>query len=474
MQFTREVLRKVEKCLETSTACEIRKLVPSLDVIRTSKCNLKNISIATLIIATSHNQARYENPDFHISDCPVTNGCIPLSLISSSDEFLGRPCQTCLTSRIHHLASRAFCFDFREKCTASSSQTVSPPLKAAIEESFGTIAAFEKQLLLFATSGLRPGRTWIVFNSATSKVDLLNLSGYDVPLSFGLWPLGVVDMSEESLCNEISSHFMLRDSISNEGKSKATVLPWTRAARNSVVASANYVNSMTKSLPNLQEIRMRVARSSVARLQWMFLHTQLTAAQSYYSHESRSVSQEAWKEEQKAAAMKRALGSLRSVDKEAHFSAKSVSVERDGPLDAVNASSCLVPSESRASRVSEDIPDRSGATKNAKNTEKTEGETYPDSFGSLPDSSQQAITSTEDPRVVEHANTGVWEYIYQNGNRTFVYPDGVKVYEEKNIKTTVHADGSTTFEYSDGMKIYQSGNRRITTFPDGSKKEETV
>lgn len=425
----------------------IKKLLPMLRCSLIQANKAEKTSISSLLLATSHSRFTFETADAHLHDCPVVNNSAPLSSVLLASEDSTSPCQACISFAVHSFACDLFCNSFCLKCNASGTVTLPQELSSQIEEDFLSFKLFCRHVVSLSVSSMQPGRTWIVYNLNLKKISVLPLPCNEVPVTLGLWPLGVLDMTASTVCKEISSSMNLPEEVSKE----SLTCSWSRKSRTGSCRFATVDDGFPLSLRQLKEL---LAEKAVAQMDWNFVAKQLLLAKKYSTSEGRISAQTTWRTQMQKKAVDLALGRLRTVDnKEYSFTSKVEENESTLKNDPKRTESLL-----NASQSSSSMEDRKNETSEVNRTS----------------SSTQDGAGKDDPQVILHKETGVWEYRYSNGNRSFVYPDGIKVYEEKNIKSTVYPDESVFFEYPDGICIRQTKNVRITTFPDGTKKEEAI
>lgn len=425
----------------------IKRLLPMLRCSLIQDHKVEKTSISSLLLATSHSRFTFETADAHFHDCPVANNTAPLSSVLLASEDLTSPCQACISFAIHNFACDFFCSSFCLKCKASGPVALPQELSSQIQEDFLSFELFRRHVVSLSVSSMQPGRTWIVYNLNLKKILVLPLPCNEVPVTLGLWPLGALDMTASTICKEISSSMNLPEEVSLESLGCS----WSRKSRTGGCRFAAVDDGYPFPLHQLKEL---LAEKGMNQMNWNFVAKQLILAKKYSSSEGRICAQTAWRAQLQKKAVDLALGCLRTVDKtEYSFTSKVEENENTVKNDTKRTESLL-----NASQCSSSMEDKKDDTSEVNSTS----------------SSTQEGAGKDDPQAIQHKETGVWEYRYSNGNRSFVYPDGLKVYEEKNVKSTVYPDGSAFFEYPDGICIHQTNNVRITTFPDGTKKEELI
>lgn len=426
----------------------LKNLLPMLQSSALQGTGVEKASLSSILLATSHSRSTFEMADSHLHDCPVINGSAPLYSVLTASETAARPCQGCVSFAVHHLACDLFCRSFCSKCQSPVSISIPQELSRQILEDFSSVDQFRSYLLSFAVSTMRPGRTWIVYELNKKKISVIALPCNEVPVSLGLWPLGVVDMTGSTLCKEISSFMRLRD----EGTQSTITCTWGRKSR---ISHLNFSGANEVSPLSLNQIKFQHVQNAIDQMDWNFVEKQFFAARQYSLCNERSTAQAAWGTRLKERAVDLALGSVRSVDTTEYSLASKIDDSGSAPLVETK-------------KIERSTLSNEGSLLVAV------GRSESGEMGRKPASSIQDNTKSDDPEVIEHKETGIWEYRYSNGNRTFLHSDGLKVYEEKNLKSTVYPDGSALFEYPDGVSIRQTQNKRTTIFPDGTTKEELL
>lgn len=376
---------------------EIKRLIPALHSLSNLSSTGK-LSLTSIIASTCRAREVFSDAKSHADGCPVLHGSLPLNSPSVAEQLGAHPCQACAQYRLHILSSRLFCSHF-EKATASSSSNVIKSddyekfsaLTPLVVKKYGSFEKFERELLFFCTSSSTPCWTWVGFEPSRMDLRLLNLPSSMVPLSIGVWPLGVINVSQTVLCNSV--YQLLAD---NELKLLPNNPSWRRAARNS---SATISGSKVTQLTTMQQLRSDVAHRAIKQINFTFLDAQLQKAIDYYT----------------VTPAKTTLASAQQ--------SPSISAADPHPADS-------------------------------------------------PLTGDAEIASTS-PVATYHPSTGIWEYAYKNGDVTLLHPNGTKVFQKKEVTTTVRPDGCTLYEYPNNTSILEKPNGvRIITFPDGSSKEE--
>eukprot|EP00796_Vickermania_ingenoplastis_P007211 gene7211-5068_t len=413
--------------LESCAFAEVKKLVPLL--ANPSAHETKRLSVAAFIAATAHAASTAHDPLSHAKDCLVARQVVPLPRIASNKEFMDRPCQTCLSLRVHHLSSGIFCSQFSRKCDALVPNSIPPSLQEEIEKSFGSVEGCRKEVINFATSCIGSGRTWMAVEPAQRKIVLVNMPNSDVPLTMNLWPLAVVDMTEEVLSRTV------QDSVTRLSHEQ-NVAPWSRAAR----THRNMAISNERKRFSLAEAREHVGNQAWNKLNWEFVDSQLRQALTYYGSKNRELASAHWREKRERIA--------KGITESSQTSSRNAT-----PRD----------------EMSEEAQGRSSVA-NKLNLNNAAQPTPP---------TVANPTQNDEPEAIHHPDTGAWEYVYKNKKRTFRYedgtnvfvdgettttvkPDGTEIYEQNGIRTTVSPDKSTLFEYPDGSSNMGGREDRCT------------
>lgn len=403
-----------------SAAAELRKSLPLFGRVFPDYVGL---SVAALSSVTTHLPADLDS-SLHSAECPVILRRLPLSRITEEPCFTSNPCPVCLRQRLNYLASVVFCHDFEQRCEKSESADVPKPLLDVVEMQFGSLFSLTEELKSFVTSSTAPGRVWVVNDG--EHIRIIKLPTNNVPLAFGLWPLFVVNATEERLCAALAR------SIASDTSHGDVSPSWSRASRgNKNVRSPK----MGLTCGSLSEARALLAQHAIDVANWPFVNDQLFKARRYFLSSERRAAREKHRMKMEDDAAVQVLSHLKDFS----GAEKSFSI-----VNRVHES------QKGANIATADLP----------------GENH---VGAEPDVSEAA---GDDPQAVQH-DDGSWEYRYKSGDVTFIYADGSKLFKTSNLTTTVGSDGRTLYEYSNNSSIldYPDG-RRVITFPDGSTKEE--
>ncbi|EPY27137.1 hypothetical protein AGDE_10916 [Angomonas deanei] len=383
----------------------------------------------------------------HSADCPVVNKRLSICALAHEKSFLNRPCTTCVNHRVHFLASEVFCRDFEKKCHAqtpsSALREVMPAeLVKLLEKQFTSIENFEKEVLLFATSGRTPSRTWLVTNE-TGAVSLINLSGNTTPLVFGFWPLAVFNTTEERLCRRLLEKSHHLPSSVEEAPSASAPPSWSRAARNpaSVVARQPLRDEETLPTASLQETRLAVTREGLTHTNWDFIWSQVKSAEQYYKSDARTQATVKRRQKLEQAAAAKALRQLR--DSGTSIMA-SDTVQIKGTIDVP----VPPPKEAKKPQAPAKKPVEEQPAAAAPAKESTPAEAAPAAASDEPKSHQR-----ED---------GAWVFTYSNGDVAVEHADGKKEFFRKDVTTTMYVDGTVLHQYPNRSSILER--------PDGSQR----
>lgn len=418
---------------------ELQKLLPLMrDRMKTSKSSCFQLS--ALINSTTQSKVHYNDSALHFPSCDVAQGLTGWTLVSSDLNFNARPCEVCLNFRVHSLACQAFSMEFDTYCFSAGECFPSNELEQQLVEDFGSFDGFKSQIIVFCSSSLYPGRTWVVFDPKVNKIHLLNLSGAAVPITMGLWPLGVINMTEKKLCDSVMY------SSRTEAKQGA---PWKRETRCGIQAGSSS-EFPTEIHGSLSQVKRMIAANALKKFNWRFMSEQLLKAKKYFASDSRETTRSSWRKKQEKIVTEEAL---RPYNR--HLSNRNRS--HDAIYSPVNSDQIKIVNSTN--------------------------------LASSSSSSKEVVDS---PQRIHHSDTKVWEYIYTDGRRTLLHPDGTqvfitrnekttvlpdntKIYERENVTITVRTDGSSLFEYPDRTSILkQSNGWEITTFPNGTTTKKKI
>lgn len=483
----RKVVSRYCNAVPVAAVVELRKLIPMLD----SHERGRNPTSASLIVSTAHASTTTVSRYLHRDDCPVLAKKVSLPTIYSDAAFCAHPCTFCVRERVHHLASVLFCEDFQKKCFLSKPKgpleesSIPISLMNELRQSYTSVAAFVKDVELFCINGLSFGRLWVVYAPSSQKrmdgyVTTINLPSYEVPLVHGLWPLAVINLSEDQLCNELNQLLHCSDA--------STVAPapsWSHAARNpstAITSEQEASESGRVNLYNLEltELRAKAAQRALECMNWQFVDQQLTAAITYYDSTARALAREEFRKSKERAAAMRAMSHLRdsgaviyetdSVTVSSTPSAVVKGSEYDHSPGADNVGvggwAAVSASTEKAAILSPETCIKTSSLEDILPTQQGVSATDADTSDSA--------TVTTDPYTVEHPD-GSWEYQYFNGNVTTVMADGTKIFKTKELTTTVFVNGDTLFTYPNHTSILDRADGiRVTTYADKSTKEERL
>nr|CCC90224.1 conserved hypothetical protein [Trypanosoma congolense IL3000] len=408
---------------------ELKKLLPVLlPLLDPPLSTGVAVSAAHVIVATGHTSRRRE---LHQPNCPVLARLLPLSEVSNDDAFLRRPCLPCLSHRAHFLASEDFCHSLVKRCTRRVACPVPAEWKGIVSRQFASEAALEAELVFRAANRREAGWTWLVYDNQRpeeQRLVVVNMPGNRTPLLLGLWPLGVVDMTDKAV---VAAARTALNTIS-----APLAPPWSRAARNpSCSATTSLVGNGC--IQRLSTVREKVAREAVLQMDWDFILQQWKEAEVYYASNSRT----------EKIRTERAR-------KEREVAVNALSKLRDSGTTILMSDTVEVTATTEGSMAASSKPQ-----------ERVQGE--PRSVEGSNDN-----TTEPDPKCTQLPD-GTWQYLYRNGDVTFLKPDGTRIFRKSNLTTTAYIDGSTLYEYPNNTSILDRADGiRITTFADGTKKEE--
>lgn len=99
---------------------------------------------------------------------------------------------------IFNNAAQVYNHDFYWDCITPKSSELSSELKGAIEAEFGSIDGFKEKFLAAATTLFGSGWCWLVYNTASKKLEIVQTSNAATPVTQDLIPLLVVDVWEHA------------------------------------------------------------------------------------------------------------------------------------------------------------------------------------------------------------------------------------------------------------------------------------
>ncbi|KAG5468158.1 hypothetical protein LSCM1_02133 [Leishmania martiniquensis] len=481
---------------EKATA-ELRRLLPLLP--RTDKkMGAAPHSMASLIVSTAYSTTAAKLAMNHSRDCPVLSKKLPLPLIGKEPSFSARPCVTCVRERVHYVSSVVFCDYFEQSCLEAQrhqnktvcngvfNAAVLPSLfLEAIERSYRSVNAFRDSVALHSSGAMCLGRLWIVYvppvsGSEHGVVSLLNLPDCRVPLVHGLWPLAMINMTEERLCERIEC----RSAKGVDAADADNAPAWSHAARApktlGVLPPTTEGNWQPGSVAQvaLSAVQSAIAEEALCAMNWRFVEAQLRSALAYYNSKGRAQTQHEHRQKKEHAAAARAVSQLKDSGAAIHAT-DSVTIASSSSYGASLASGLTVsaaPLATSLSTVTEDNANEAASLQAtvapALRAETTAANTTANSVQAV--GSPTTVAAAAEPRAVQQAD-GTWEYHYDNGSVTKVRPDGTKVFRTQSLTTTVFINGDTLFEYPNNTSILDRADGvRVTTYADGTKKEERL
>ncbi|CBH10665.1 hypothetical protein, conserved [Trypanosoma brucei gambiense DAL972] len=426
-------------------ARELHRLLPALlPLLDPPVPTGASVCAAHLIVATGHVSKQREP---HMSNCPVLERKIPLSEIASDDNFLKHPCVPCLKHRINFLASEDFCYDFVERCGCGTDGALPPEWRCIVERQFGSMAALVEELVIHASNRREAGWTWLVYDAQQAgerPLLVVNMPAQRSPLLLGLWPLAVVNVTEAVLVEAVRAE-------SSGSVAAAPPPPWCRAARASLYDTKAAAEAFAMTAPmsegvgkKLSEIREKVARDAVSRMNWGFILQQLKKAETYYASSDRGEKIRVHRMKLEREAVTKAMSGLR--DSGATFLTH----------DTVEVTT--TPSANSEPSSPERVP---GVQAKQPQTEGM-------------DPCKNKASAEPDPKCTQLPD-GTWQYSYRNGDVTLLKPDGTRVFRKRELTTTAYPDGSMLFQYANNTSILDRADGvRVTTFEDGTTKEEMI
>lgn len=419
---------------------------------------------------------------------------------------------------MHYLASVVFCDDFERRCSTVSAQGVEANvstgdgaatgtklLQKEVEATFGSLQALQERVQELSSGTMSAGRLWIVYSphSAGSKaggVNVLSLPGSKVPLAHGLWPLAVINLSEERVCEELERRTASVRSH-DSGVARADVPPWSHAARTHTARrlalgqDEKSLNNDPVEQMNLFELQKAVAERALDTMNWSFVEEQLASALAYYNSAERTSKRQEHRKEKEQLAAVRAMSRLKDSGAVIH-AADTVTISSPhspGAIGEVEAASAPLsdgsPKDSASTAAAAAVDAGIGAS-DAGLQKALEGASADVAASSQADASagnkkDVAKASSHDGETAPASASsgpapvqlpdGTWEYRYENGDVTRLRKDGTKIFQTKELTTTVFVNGDTLFEYPNSTSILDRADGvRITTYADGTKKEERL
>ncbi|AWI35027.1 superoxide dismutase [Helicobacter apodemus] len=99
---------------------------------------------------------------------------------------------------IFNNAAQIYNHDFYWDCISPNETKQSDELKNAINESFGSFDKFKETFLQSATTLFGAGWCWVVYNPNSKKLEIVQTSNAQTPVTQGLIPILVVDVWEHA------------------------------------------------------------------------------------------------------------------------------------------------------------------------------------------------------------------------------------------------------------------------------------
>lgn len=475
---------------------QLRKLYPLLASQKIISGGARPTA-ASLAIATMHAPLGAAAGSSHSEDCPVYRKEIPLSSVHDERTFAAKPCPLCLKQRVNYLASQVFCADFERRCSGggavaaaaatTNGAAVPEELAAEVAKHFSAFAALEEELRLFATSGMTPGRTWLVYracgpgsadkgiDSTTApttttavegKLSVVNLPSNKLPFAFGMWPLAVVNMTEETLCRA-----MMAMAERTVGAAVGEQPPaWSRAARSPAGRVALAAQEQRRAeggflTTALAAVRAEAAGGAVAALDWAFVAAQLREARAYFVSGARESARQGRRRARGEAAARDAMRNIKD-------SGKVVITHKGMELEGEEAAERTKTPAGEESKAPESAEPAAAAAPVAAAGSATASTTT--TATTTTTTAATATASATGPTKTQLGD-GTWEYRYPSGDVTLLLPDGTQVFRTADVTTTAYSSGNTLYEYANGSSILDRADGvRVTTYPDGASKDERV
>ncbi len=95
-------------------------------------------------------------------------------------------------------AAQVYNHDFYWDCITPSQSQISQELQSALQADFGGVDGFKEKFIQVATTLFGSGWCWLVFNPSTSKLEIIQTSNAQTPVSEDKIPVLVVDVWEHA------------------------------------------------------------------------------------------------------------------------------------------------------------------------------------------------------------------------------------------------------------------------------------
>lgn len=95
-------------------------------------------------------------------------------------------------------AAQVYNHDFYWDCIAPKGGNASAELKAAIDAEFGSLDGFKEKFIASSTTLFGSGWNWLVYNTANKKLEIVQTSNAQTPITESKIPLLVVDVWEHA------------------------------------------------------------------------------------------------------------------------------------------------------------------------------------------------------------------------------------------------------------------------------------
>lgn len=99
---------------------------------------------------------------------------------------------------IFNNAAQVYNHDFYWDCIAPKETPLNAELQEAINDSFGSFEKFKESYLQAATTLFGSGWCWVVYNPNSKKLEIIQTSNAQTPITQGLIPVLVVDVWEHA------------------------------------------------------------------------------------------------------------------------------------------------------------------------------------------------------------------------------------------------------------------------------------
>ncbi|GMB92609.1 Superoxide dismutase SodB [Helicobacter bizzozeronii] len=132
-----------------------------------------------------HHQAYVNNLNNLIKDSEFKDSCLFTILNKSSGGMFNN-------------AAQIYNHDFYWDCLSPKATEMSEELKSALQHDYGSLEAFKEAFIKSATTLFGSGWNWAVFNPANGKIEIVQTSNAQTPVTDKKVPILVVDVWEHA------------------------------------------------------------------------------------------------------------------------------------------------------------------------------------------------------------------------------------------------------------------------------------